>query len=358
MPVDRAKSAMTMACRIVTLLSALTIAACGASDSSNPSKREVIVYASFDRSLAEPVLQSFEARSSIRVRAIYDTEANKTTGLVNRVIAEAERPQADVFWSGEIGQTLRLAERGVLDSLSVQADRRAVWSDASDRWHAMPARARVLLIRTDRVPRDRWPVSLESLTGAQWKERIAVADPHFGTTGSHLALLLDVWGRERFEAWTAGLRANAVRVLPGNAQVRDAVVAGVVDVGLTDSDDAMAALSAGAPVAIAHVVQSSDVGPVWIPGTVARVRGGPNPSTAAELVRFLLSSETDQTLSASADQVFTSVRAASSDTTVRASLPIDQAPPTQWGRVAAAMSEMWSIVDAVWLDRRAGDMTD
>jgi hypothetical protein len=77
-PVDRAKSAMTMACRIVTLLSALTITACG--------KWEVIVYASFDRSLAEPVLQSFEARSSIRVRAIYDTEANKTTGLVNRVI--------------------------------------------------------------------------------------------------------------------------------------------------------------------------------------------------------------------------------------------------------------------------------
>ena len=143
-----------------------------------------------------------------------------------------------------------------------------------------------------------------------------------------------------------------MRILPGNAQVRDAVVAGVVDVGLTDSDDAIGAVSAGAPVAIAHVIQSADVGPVWIPGTVARVRGGPNPVPATELLQFLLSNETDKVLSAVADKVFTSVREPF-DTT---NASIGQAPPQEWGRVAAAMPEMWSIVEAVWL--HAGAPTD
>ena len=48
--------------------------------------------------------------------SVQNTEAAKTTGLVSRLMAERERPQADVFWSSEIARTLWLQEQGVLTS--------------------------------------------------------------------------------------------------------------------------------------------------------------------------------------------------------------------------------------------------
>lgn len=94
---------MNLAIRPLFLLAAASLfAACG------PSERSVTVYVSHDRNLSEPVLQAFEQKTGIRVDAVYDTEANKTTGLVNRLLAEQAQPQADLFWNNEVGRTLQL----------------------------------------------------------------------------------------------------------------------------------------------------------------------------------------------------------------------------------------------------------
>ncbi|MFQ5793366.1 MAG: hypothetical protein ACE5JI_23085 [Acidobacteriota bacterium] len=50
----------------------------------------------------------------IRVRAVYDTEEAKSTGVVNRLIAEASNLQADVFWSGDVFRVLLLKRKGIL----------------------------------------------------------------------------------------------------------------------------------------------------------------------------------------------------------------------------------------------------
>lgn len=63
--------------------------------------REVVVYTSVDQVFSEPVLREFERDAAIRVRAVFDTEETKSTGVLNRLIAETNRPLADVFWSGD-----------------------------------------------------------------------------------------------------------------------------------------------------------------------------------------------------------------------------------------------------------------
>jgi hypothetical protein len=63
--------------------------------------------------LARGVVEA-AAKTGIKVNAVYDVEAAKTTGLVNRLIAEASNPQADVFWNGEFAQTILLKEKGIL----------------------------------------------------------------------------------------------------------------------------------------------------------------------------------------------------------------------------------------------------
>src|SRR5205814_8193953 len=74
----------------------------------------VVIYCSVDEEFARPLLAEFEKQSGITVQARYDTEAGKTTGLVERLRAERNRPRADVFWSSEIFGTIELAGQGLL----------------------------------------------------------------------------------------------------------------------------------------------------------------------------------------------------------------------------------------------------
>ncbi len=56
-------------------------------------KRSVVVYTSVDQVYSEPVFRDFENTTGIKVLAVYDVEATKTTGLVNRLIAEKNYPK-------------------------------------------------------------------------------------------------------------------------------------------------------------------------------------------------------------------------------------------------------------------------
>ena len=84
------------------------------SNEANTTAREVTVYVSTDRVFSEPILRAYEQQSGVRVNAVYDTEETKSTGLANKLLAEKNRPQADVFWSNEPVRTLVLKRNGVL----------------------------------------------------------------------------------------------------------------------------------------------------------------------------------------------------------------------------------------------------
>ncbi len=305
------------------------------------------MYASVDRAIAEPILERFEQHTSFKVRAVFDTEANKTTGLVNRLIAEASRPQADVFWSGEIGQTVRLSRIGMFapHKQSVESERSSRFVAIDDTWRAFSARARVLLVNTDQVPVEEAPQSVEDLVDGRWKGRVAIADPHFGTTGTHLSALLQAWGEGRFRDWLKGLRENRVRLLPGNAQVRDAVVSGLVAAGLTDSDDAAEAVRRGAPVRVVYLRQSTDFGVIMIPNTVALVRGGPNAAAAARLADYLVSRHTESQMVAIESAFFpTQSGSGSADALAR----VADSDPKEYETLADALPRMLELVEAEW----------
>jgi iron(III) transport system substrate-binding protein len=53
----------------------------------------VIVYVSHDQVFSEPILKDFEKETGIKVRAVYDTEETKSTGAMNRLIAEKNNPR-------------------------------------------------------------------------------------------------------------------------------------------------------------------------------------------------------------------------------------------------------------------------
>jgi iron(III) transport system substrate-binding protein len=74
---------------------------------------EVVVYTSVDDVFARPIAEQFTKDTGIVVRLVPDTEETKSTGLLNRLIAEKGRPQADVFWSGDPVRAAVLKAKGV-----------------------------------------------------------------------------------------------------------------------------------------------------------------------------------------------------------------------------------------------------
>jgi iron(III) transport system substrate-binding protein len=240
-----------------------------------------------------------------------DTEVKKTAGLVDRLRAEKDKPQADVFWSSEVFMTIDLAEEGVLEPYT-PADTSnwlTAFKDAENRWHGFAARARVIVYAPDRVPADRVPKSWMDLTDEAYRGRVVMADPRFGTTGGHLGAMKAFWTREimpgYYEAYLEGLAENRIRLLPsGNAGVVEAVAGGEADVGMTDSDDVWAAQANGRKVEMVYPLHSIEpgatgAGTLLIPNTVARVKGGPNPQQTGKLIDFLLSEKAERMLAES-----------------------------------------------------------
>ena len=94
--------------------------------------------------------------------------------------------------------------------------------------------------------------------------------------------------------YLAALRANDVALCLGNATVRDMVAAGERAFGLTDTDDAHAAMLDGKPVDV--VVPDAAGGSVLIPNTVALIANCPHPHTGKKLIDYLLSPEVERRL--------------------------------------------------------------
>lgn len=258
----------------------------------------VVIYTSVDQPYAEPVLQDFERKSGIRVLPVYDVEAAKSTGLANRLLAERQSPQADIFWSSEISQTLRLKSEGILAPF-VASDAGSIspsYRDPGDFWTAMGLRARILLVNTGRVPENAFPSSLFDLVSPRWKPgEVGFANPLFGTSATHASALSVSLSPERALGFFAALKASGARVLDGNSVVRDLVVRGDLKVGITDTDDARVALAGGGRVRVIFP-DTGGLGTLYIPSTVALVAGAPHPSEARALAEYLTGAEVESSL--------------------------------------------------------------
>lgn len=262
---------------------------------------EVAVYVSLDEEHATAVLKSFEDETGIKVRANYDTEDNKTVGLVNKIIAESGRPLADVYWNNECGQTERLRKKGLLDVYvsPAAAEIPEKFKDPEGYWTGFAARARVLIYNPKLVKPEDLPRKLEDLADPKFAPKCAMAKPLTGTTLTHAGALHAAWGKERTEAWLEGLRKNGVRFERGNAQVARIVAEGERAFGMTDTDDVHVQRLDGRAVDQVLLDQGPDgLGALLIPNSVMILKGARNPETARKLVDWLISAKTESTLAA------------------------------------------------------------
>ena len=267
---------------------------------ANDTAREVTVYVSTDRVFSEPVLRAYEQKTGVKVNAVYDTEETKSTGLANRLLAEKNNPQADVFWSNEPVRTLMLKKRGVLASYESPsaAGIPAVFKDPEIYWTGFSARSRVIVYNTGLVKAEEAPKSVLDLPDPKWKGQVAIADPRFGTTSFHVAALYAELGDERADEFFRKLKANDVKIVSSNSVVRDMVARGEVKVGLTDTDDVNVALEDKQPVAMIFP-DPDGMGVPVMPNMVSLIALAPHPEAGKKLIDYLLSAEVERSLAQS-----------------------------------------------------------
>jgi iron(III) transport system substrate-binding protein len=283
----------------VWLAIGLFLVAVGCSkEAVQPEAATVVVYAALDQEFSAPIFKNFSRETGIEVRAKYDTESQKTVGLTQDVLAERSRPRCDLFWNNEILNTIRLERQGLLRPFKTPlADQfPATMRSPSGMWIGIAARARVLLINTNQISEARRPKSVLDLIDPQWQDRVGIAKPLFGTTATHAACLFAVWGDERAEEFFKSVKRNA-RIMAGNKQVAQAVSAGTLAFGLTDTDDAIIEIERGMPVAIVYPDQGEgELGTLFIPNTLSLIKGSPNEASAEKLLEYLLSPEVERKL--------------------------------------------------------------
>lgn len=261
---------------------------------------EVVVYTAVDQVFSEQIFEAFEKETGIKVQAVYDTEANKTTGLVNRIEAEKEEPVCDVFWNNEFVQTIDLAQKELLAAyVSPQAeDIPAAYKDADGYWTAFGGRARVFLVNTELLTEEQYPTSVQDFVNGTYPgKQLAMAYPLFGTTKTMAAALYAAWGEEAARAYFQSVKDNGVQIVDGNSVTKDMAAAGQAAIGFTDTDDAKEAIADGAPVVMVFPDQEEGgLGTLITPNTVALIKGAPHEENAKKFMDFVMSEKTEEAL--------------------------------------------------------------
>ncbi len=291
-------ASMSFARRVLELLAVLAsahLSGCAEKDAA-----VVIVYTSVDDVFARPVAARFTEETGIEVRLVPDTEETKSTGLLNRLIAEKCRPVADVFWSGDPVRAGILKRRAISQSYrSPQAKGLpARFSDPEGHWAGFSARARVLIYNRDLVEEGQEPKSVMDLLDPRFKGKACIANPLFGTTSMHAAAIFAVLGEEKAKAFFEGFSQNEGKVLSSNGEVRRRVAAGEFAIGITDTDDANVARLEGKPVGVVFP-DSDGMGTLIVPNCAVLIAGAPHPEAGRRFVDYLLRPETERALAES-----------------------------------------------------------
>jgi len=256
----------------------------------------VVVYVSEDQVFSEPVLKAFETETGIKVKAVYDTEESKSTGAMNRLIAEKNNPQADVYWANEPIRAEVLKQRGISASY-FSPNAKGIpknFKDPKGYWTGFSARARVFVVNKKVTNK---PLSIIAYTEPIWKGKSVIANPLFGTTTTQMAALFAVWGDNRTKDFMNKMKKNKVKISSSNGESADLVASGEFDFSLVDSDDAINRIRQSKPIEMVYPDQGkNEIGCLIVPNAAVFINGAPHPANAKKLIDYLLSKETEKKL--------------------------------------------------------------
>ena len=137
----------------------------------------------------EEAFQLFSSETGVSIEFLQGSDAE----LRERIAAEGEDTQADIYMTVDAGNLARAAEQGVFIEVESDVLNEAVpesLRDPDGQWYALSRRARTIVYSSERVSSAEAPSTYEELAGPEWKGRLCLRNSSNTYTQSLVASLI------------------------------------------------------------------------------------------------------------------------------------------------------------------------
>ncbi|HKJ12983.1 MAG TPA: extracellular solute-binding protein [Ornithinimicrobium sp.] len=206
-------------------LSALLLTGCVGGDD------EVVrVYSARHYDLEDAFIK-FNEETGIKVEFLFGSDSE----LRERIAAEGEDTQADVYMTVDAGNLASAAEQGVFAPLESSVLDEAVpegLRDPRDRWFGLAERARTIVYSPERVDTAQLS-TYEALADPRWQGRLCLRQSSATYTQSLVASMIAERGEEGTEEVVQGWADNA-EIFSNDVEIIDNIASGSCDVGIVN----------------------------------------------------------------------------------------------------------------------------
>lgn len=209
-------------------LGALVLTGCGIASADGPTVR---VYTARHYDL-EQAFEQFAAETGVNVEFLQGSGAE----LRERIAAEGEATQADVYMTVDAGNLHLAAQEGMFQPLESATLDEAIPSHLrhpDGLWYGLSVRARTLVHDPDAVDADELS-TYEALADPQWQGRLCMRNSSNVYTQSLVASLIAHHGYDEALQVVSGWVDNDVQILGNDVLILDTIAEGGCEVGITN----------------------------------------------------------------------------------------------------------------------------
>ncbi len=190
---------------LLTVVAVFTLAACG-------KEEDVVnIYTTRHYDSDELLYEQFTEETGIKVNVVVD----KAPALIEKIKAEGETPQADIFFTADSGYLALAKDNGIFEEVTSTTLSNNIpdkYKDSDNMWFGLTKRARVFLYD---MAVDPTGLTYENVT-TMFPNDIIVRSSSNIYNQSLVASMIDIMGEVEAQNWVNDLVDNFARVPEGN----------------------------------------------------------------------------------------------------------------------------------------------